>query len=91
LRERCLAEHFEMLELAGADLRHLNVDLDHPVSFQVAWTLPAENNFKQELLSMRSDRDRTERLLAFYKAVLPKLRGGTQGRKVAQSNGHRVM
>jgi Lon protease-like protein len=91
MREECLALHFEVLELAGADVRHIGVDLDAPISFQVAWTLPAELNFKQELLTMRSDFDRTERLLTFYKAVLPKLRGSAHTRDSAQKNGHHVM
>ncbi len=90
LREQCLALHFEVLELAGADVRHVGVDLDEPLSFQIAWSLPAELNFKQELLSMRSDYERTERLLAFYQAVLPKLRGSVQARKHASTNGHHI-
>ena len=91
MRELCLAMHFEVLELAGAEVKHIGVDLNQPISFQVAWSLPAELAFKQELLSMRSDYDRTERLLSFYEAVLPKLRGGVQARSGAQKNGHRVM
>jgi Lon protease-like protein len=91
MRERCLAMHFEVLELAGADVRHIGVDLDEPISFQVAWSLPADLTFKQELLTMRSDYDRTERLLSFYRAVLPKLRGGSQARQGAEKNGHHVM
>ena len=90
MREHCLALHFEVLELAGADVRTLGVDLDEPVSFQIAWSLPAELNFKQELLTMRSDYDRTDRLLAFYRAVLPKLRGNVQARKPVLSNGHHI-
>jgi Lon protease-like protein len=91
MRELCLAMHFEVLELAGAEVKHIGVDLNEPISFQVAWSIPAELAFKQELLSMRSDYDRTERLLSFYEAVLPKLRGGVQARAGAQKNGHRVM
>jgi hypothetical protein len=91
MREKCLAMHFEVLELAGADVQHIGVDLDRPISFQVAWSLPAELSFKQELLTMRSDYDRTERLLSFYQAVLPKLRGSVQAREGAQKNGHHVM
>jgi Lon protease-like protein len=91
MRELCLAMHFEVLELAGAEVKHIGVDLNEPISFQVAWSLPAELAFKQELLSIRSDYDRTTRLLDFYQAVLPKLRGGVQARTGAEKNGHRVM
>ena len=88
MREHCLALHFEVLELTGADIRHIGVDLNEPVSFQIAWSLPAELPFKQELLSMRSDFERTRRLLSFYNAVLPKLRSGMQARHSAEKNGH---
>ena len=88
LRELCLAMHFEVLELAGADVRHIGLDLNEPISFQVAWSLPAGLDFKQELLTLRSDVERTNRLLDFYKMILPKLRGGMQARRSAESNGH---
>ncbi len=88
LREECIALHFEVLELAGAEVQHIGLDLNEPVSFQVAWSLPAGLDFKQELLTMRSDYDRTQRLLEFYKTVLPKLRGGVQARQSAERNGH---
>lgn len=88
LREECIALHFEVLELAGADVHHIGLDLNRPVSFQVAWSLPADLSFKQELLGIRSDRERTERLLHFYRLVLPKLRGGAQTRHRAEQNGH---
>jgi hypothetical protein len=69
-------------------VQHIGLDLNEPVSFQVAWSLPAGLDFKQELLTMRSDYDRTQRLLEFYKTVLPKLRGGVQARQSAERNGH---
>jgi Lon protease-like protein len=88
LRAECVALHFEVLELAGADVQHIGIDLDQPISFQIARALPAGLDFKQELLTMRSDQGRTERLLEFYKMVLPKLRGGVQARQSAERNGH---
>jgi Lon protease-like protein len=88
MREECIALHFEVLELAGGDVQHIGLDLNRPVSFQVAWSLPTGLDFKQELLTMRSDLERTERLLEFYKAVLPKLRGGVNASRNAAQNGH---
>jgi Lon protease-like protein len=88
LREECIALHFEMLELAGAEVKHIGLDLNQPVSFQVAWSLPVGLDFKQELLTMRSDHDRTARLLEFYKTILPKLRGGVLARQKSERNGH---
>jgi Lon protease-like protein len=88
LRAECIALHFEVLELAGADVSHISLNLNQPVSFQLARSLPAGLDFKQELLTMRSDHERTERLLEFYRTVLPKLRGGVQARQSAERNGH---
>jgi hypothetical protein len=40
------------------------------------------------LLAMRSDAERTERLIALYTAMLPKLRRGVQASATAGRNGH---
>ena len=71
-REQCAALHFEVMELIGlnedeAPRQNFSIDLDKPVSFALAWTLPVDLNFKQELLMTRSDAERTQKLLAFYK------------------------
>lgn len=87
-REECVALHFETLELAGADAGPSAMDLDTRISFQLAWTLPADLAFKQELLSLRSDAERTRRLLEFYHAILPKLRRGVKASAGAAQNGH---
>ena len=58
----------ETLDLTGADVRKPVVDLEAPISFQLAASIPAELDFKQELLSLRSDAQRTIRLLG----VLPR-------------------
>ena len=66
-REECIGLHYETLDLTGADVRKPVVDLEAPISFQLAASIPAELDFKQELLSLRSDAQRTIRLLG----VLP--------------------
>ena len=89
-REQCVALHLEVTELAGGDANpaSLHLDLDHPVSLMLAWMLPVDLDFKQELLSYRSDAERTLKLLAFYNSVLPKLRRGAQTSRAAGRNGH---
>ena len=92
-REQCAAFHFEVMELTGVSDGHsvplnMGLDLDAPVSFQLAWTLPSDLNFKQLLLGIRSDAERTTRLLEFYNAALPKLRRGAQATRAAGRNGH---
>jgi Lon protease-like protein len=89
-REECLALHFEVTELAGGESNPaaLQMDLDHPVSLMLAWNLPVDLDFKQELLGCHSDAERTAKLLTFYNAVLPKLRRGAQTSRAADRNGH---
>jgi Lon protease-like protein len=90
-REQCLALHFEVTELAGGESNSpvsLQIDLDHPISMTLAWMLPVDLDFKQALLGTRSDAERTGKLLAFYNAVLPKLRRGAQTSRAIGRNGH---
>jgi Lon protease-like protein len=88
LREECVAMHFEARELLDGDQTTSGFDLDEPISFQLASAAPADFGFKQELLGMRSDAERTERLRVFYNTMLPKLRRGAQASKVVIHNGH---
>lgn len=87
-REECAALHFETLGLAGASTQPLHLDLDEPVAFQLAWSIPSDLGFKQQLLSTRSDAERTRQLLDFYNTVLPKLRRGAHATRAAALNGH---
>jgi Lon protease-like protein len=88
-REECTALHFEVLELmGGGDSAHRAFDLDEPVAFRLAWASPTDLAFRIELLALRSDAERTERLIAFYSAMLPKLRRGVQASATAGRNGH---
>jgi Lon protease-like protein len=87
-REQCIAMHYETLELAGAPIENISLDMEKPLCFQLARALPADLAFKQELLSLNSDASRTQCLLAFYNAILPKLRRGVHATKSAGRNGH---
>ncbi|MHB1020889.1 MAG: LON peptidase substrate-binding domain-containing protein [Acidobacteriaceae bacterium] len=88
-REQCAAMHFEMLHLSGSDGQDFpRLDLDTSISLTLASTIPSDPDFKQDLLSMRSDAQRSQRLLEFYEAVLPKLRLGAMAQKISSRNGH---
>ena len=87
LREECLALHFEVLELAGVGHQPVYVNLDAPIAFQLAWALPSDLGFKQQLLNNRSDAERTQMLCDFYQTMLPKLRTGALTNRVASTNG----
>jgi Lon protease-like protein len=88
LREECAALHFEALELAGIEMQTMQLSLDEPISFKLAASLPSDLGFKQQLLGLRSDAERTDRLRDFYQAILPKLRMGAHASKAAGHNGH---
>lgn len=87
-REECAALHFEVLKLAGVGVPPMHLDLDLPISFQLAASLPSDLGFKQQLLNSRSDAERTQRLCDFYGTMLPKLRCGVQTGRAAGRNGH---
>jgi len=88
-REQCAALHMEMVELSGdGEPEFPAVDLDRPVAFLLAGSIPADLDFKQELLHLNSDEKRTERLIEFYRTILPKLHRGAQVGRAAMRNGH---
>ena len=87
-REECAALHFEALELAGIEVLTMHISLDGPISFALASALPADLGFKQQLLAIRSDAERTERLRVFYETILPQLRKKTQEIRPVGKNGN---
>lgn len=73
-REDCAALHFALMHLAGIEIPAMHLDLNAPVAFQLADALPSDLAFKQQLLTTRSDAERTIRLRDFYNEMLPRLR-----------------
>lgn len=78
-REECAALHFVTLQMAGIEAPAMHLDLNRPVAFQLADALPSDLRFKQQLLGIRSDADRTTQLRNFYNEVLPRLRESVSG------------
>ncbi len=88
-REQCAALHMEMVELSGENTAQFpQIDLNRPIVFLLASSIPADLEFKQELLHLRSDGERTDRLIEFYQTLLPKLRRGAMVSRAAARNGH---
>jgi Lon protease-like protein len=87
-REECVALHFEAMHLMGTSDIPIHLNLDAPVAYLLAATVPADLNFQQALLAMRSDAERTDALLSYYRAVLPQLRSGAKIGERASTNGH---
>lgn len=87
-REQCAALHLEMMELSGDGPTDFPLlDLDQPVAYLLASAIPADLEFKQDLLHLHSDSERTARLMEFYRLILPKLQRGSIGARTAERNG----
>lgn len=87
-REQCVALHFETMHLLGSGEPLMSLSFDAPVAYLLAASIPADLNFQQALLAMRSDQERTETLSSYYRAILPKLRSGAKASERASTNGH---
>ncbi len=81
-RKQCATLHLEMVALSEEESADFvpGLDLNHPVAYLLAASLPVGLDFRQELLHQRSDAERTRMLIDFYHAILPKLRLGAAGR-----------
>ena len=77
----------EIVALAGADAQ-ARTDDPEMLSFKLAGSLPLDLDFKQTLLGMNSESERTRALIKYFEAVLPNLRRTVQVRKKAGGNGH---
>jgi Lon protease-like protein len=79
----------QLLALAG---EHGGLpEADHPqLSFQLAAGVPLELDFKQNLLGMRSEKERMAILIRYYQELIPKLQRALKARNRAGGNGHRV-
>jgi hypothetical protein len=67
-------------DLSAADQNQL--------SFYLAGSLPLDLDFKQKLLSMRSEGERIQAVAAYLESILPKLRRVARARQKAGGNGH---
>lgn len=75
LREQAAAKHFEYLERSGSGVEAMSqIQLDQPVSFQLADALPIPFIQQQALLTTDSDTQRTKMLLQIYDEILDDLR-----------------
>jgi Lon protease-like protein len=85
--ERAIQFHKDILSLAGAVQDISNVD-QGTLSFHLAGSLPLDLDFKQQLLAMRSERERIPALAVYLERILPNLRRATRVREKAGGNGH---
>ncbi|MGB8582029.1 MAG: LON peptidase substrate-binding domain-containing protein [Candidatus Sulfotelmatobacter sp.] len=79
--------HSELLAIAGAkqDLSAADPAL---LSFYLAGSLPLDLDFKQKLLSLRSEADRLSILITYLETLIPNLQRAARARQKAGGNGH---
>jgi Lon protease-like protein len=86
-RVKAIQLHLEILSLAGA-VQDLSAADQNQLSFYLAGSLPLDLDFKQKLLSMRSEGERIQAVAAYLESILPKLRRVARARQKAGGNGH---
>lgn len=79
--------HGDILALTGA-AQNLPSNQDAQLSFHLAGSLPLDLDFKQSLLSIRSEAKRMQAIITYFEAIVPKLRRAVQVRQRAGGNGH---
>ncbi len=84
---RAIQLHLEILSLAGA-VQDLSAADQNQLSFYLAASLPLDLDFKQKLLTMRSEAERIQTVVTYFEGILPKLQRVAQRREKAGGNGH---
>jgi Lon protease-like protein len=79
--------HSELLDIAGAkqDLSAADPAL---LSFYLAGSLPLDLDFKQKLLSSRSEPERLGLLITYLQTLIPRFHRAARAREKAGGNGH---
>lgn len=58
------------------------------LSFQLAHELPVDLDFKQSILEMKSEAERIDTLIEYYRSTIPKVELTLKARDMASGNGH---
>ena len=86
--ESAVKLHAELMGLAGAKPEG-ETEVDHSqLSYHLVSTLPLDLDFKQTLLTMKSESERMPAIVSYFEAILPTLRRTVKARKLAGGNGH---
>jgi Lon protease-like protein len=84
---RAIELHKRILTLANAQQDLPDSD-DSPLSYHLAGSLPLDLDFKQKMLSLRSEAERMRIIISYFENILPSLRRAVQVRQKAGGNGH---
>jgi Lon protease-like protein len=84
--ETAIELHEKLFHVLGQDAE---IEKEAPsVSFHLASELPVDLDFKQAILEMRSEAERLETLIEYYRATIPKVEKTLYVRQKASGNGH---
>jgi Lon protease-like protein len=84
--EAAIQLHEQLFHVLGQEAE---VEKDAPsLSFHLAHELPVDLDFKQAILEMRSETERLETLIEYYRATIPKVEKTLYARQKASGNGH---
>ena len=86
-RDHAIDLHRQILALANAQ-QDLPEGDEPPLSYHLAGSLPLDLDFKQKLLSLRSEAQRIQTVIEYFEGILPNLRRAVVIRKKAGGNGH---
>ncbi len=81
--------HKEILGLMGA-VPDATTEPDPQISFRLANSMPLDLDFKQALLSSRSESERLAQLVQHFNRLLPNIRRAIRARTKAGGNGHAI-
>jgi Lon protease-like protein len=85
--ERMQELHQQLVALSGEKKESPQLS-DSGLSFQLASSLPLDLDFKQALLSLRSEEKRVEAMIQCYETLIPGLTRALHAQKRAGGNGH---
>jgi Lon protease-like protein len=78
--------HRQLFEVLG---QNVEVEPSYAsLSFQLAHELPVDLDFKQTILEMKTEAERIETLIEYYRATIPKVELTLRARDKATGNGH---
>jgi Lon protease-like protein len=84
---RAIELHSELAAIAGAKQELSAVDR-LLLSFHLAGSLPLDLDFKQKLLSLRSEPERLSLLISYLETIFPNIRRTAKAREKVGGNGH---
>jgi Lon protease-like protein len=85
--DRARQLHSELLAMAGAR-QDLSAADPSALSFYLAGSLPLDLDFKQKLLSLRSEPERLTLLISYLEQLIPKIHRAARAKEKAGGNGH---